>query len=182
MRAPWRSRVRRSLQVQKIDLDPLADRREVRALAGLVFAAGTEDRGVQVADGLGGELAAGVALVADQGHSPPWRRARPAGSVRPRARRVWGSTAPARGGCRPARRSRAAGTPRRTGNGWRSSHSRARDRAEAGGPARLTVSRLRAHSTGVRVDQQQIVLEPRALAGEHAHQPLQASPPAGGGA
>jgi hypothetical protein len=48
-------------------LDALADRREMGALAGLVFAAGSDDRGVQVAD-LIGELASGVALIADQGH------------------------------------------------------------------------------------------------------------------
>ena len=34
-------------------LDPLADRREVRASAGLVLAPGPEDRCVHVADGLG---------------------------------------------------------------------------------------------------------------------------------
>jgi hypothetical protein len=49
-------------------LDALADRREVRSLAGLVFAVRSEDRGVQFAD-FGCELASGVALVADQGHS-----------------------------------------------------------------------------------------------------------------
>src|SRR5580704_16082167 len=39
-------------------LDALADRREMWSSAGLVFAAGPEDRGVQVA-GLVGELASG---------------------------------------------------------------------------------------------------------------------------
>src|SRR3954447_22678251 len=47
-------------------LDTLAQRREVRSLAGLVFAAGTDDRGVQVG-GVRAEVAAGVALVADDG-------------------------------------------------------------------------------------------------------------------
>ena len=57
-----------SLQVQKM----LSMRWRIGARcgpsAGLVFAAGSDDRGVQVAD-LVGELAAGVALIADQGHS-----------------------------------------------------------------------------------------------------------------
>src|ERR1700679_75529 len=47
-------------------LDPLADRGEVWSSAGLVFAARTDDRGVEFA-GLGGELFAGVALVGDHG-------------------------------------------------------------------------------------------------------------------
>src|SRR5579862_1665091 len=47
-------------------LDALADRREMGSFAGLVFAAGTHDRGVQRAD-LERELAAGVALVAQEG-------------------------------------------------------------------------------------------------------------------
>ena len=45
--------------------DALADRCEMRALPGFVFAAGSDDRGVALADA-GGELAAGVALVAEQ--------------------------------------------------------------------------------------------------------------------
>lgn len=49
-------------------LDPLADRREVWPLAGLVFSAGTHDRGLQVA-GRFRELFAGVALVGDHGLS-----------------------------------------------------------------------------------------------------------------
>ena len=48
-------------------LDALADRREVWAPAGLVFAAGSEDRGVHVVDGLG-ECFPGIALVTNQGH------------------------------------------------------------------------------------------------------------------
>src|SRR4051812_612557 len=47
-------------------LDALAQRGEVRSLAGLVFAAGTDDRGVQFG-GVSAEVAAGVALVADDG-------------------------------------------------------------------------------------------------------------------
>src|ERR1700688_965150 len=43
-------------------LDPLPDWREVGALSGLVFAAGPDDRGVELADRVG-ELAAGVTLV-----------------------------------------------------------------------------------------------------------------------
>jgi len=46
-------------------LDPLADRREVGPVAGLVFAAGAHDRRVALADRLF-ELAAGVAFVAEQ--------------------------------------------------------------------------------------------------------------------
>ena len=45
-------------------LDPLPDRGEVRAVSGFVFAAGTDDRGVEVGGELF-ELAAGVAFVAD---------------------------------------------------------------------------------------------------------------------
>src|SRR6266496_4663995 len=44
--------------------DALADRGEVRSLAGFVAAAGSDDRGLQLAHGVG-ELAAGVALVAE---------------------------------------------------------------------------------------------------------------------
>src|SRR4030088_3529375 len=46
-------------------LDPLADRCEVEAGPGFVFAGWADERGVEVADGLG-ELTAGVALVAEQ--------------------------------------------------------------------------------------------------------------------
>src|ERR1700735_4775899 len=46
-------------------LDALADRREVWATAGLVFAAGSQDRGVHVVEA-SGELASCVALIADQ--------------------------------------------------------------------------------------------------------------------
>src|SRR3984893_8527572 len=45
-------------------LDPLADRGEVWPLARLVFAPGTDDRGVESGDFLG-EVAAGVAFVAE---------------------------------------------------------------------------------------------------------------------
>src|ERR1700685_1484675 len=44
--------------------DPLPDRGAVWALSGLVFAAGSDDGGVEVADAVG-EVAAGVALVAE---------------------------------------------------------------------------------------------------------------------
>ena len=53
-------------------LDPLPDRGEVRALPALVFAAGTDDRGVEVPDRLG-EVAAGVAFVCErecEAHQP----------------------------------------------------------------------------------------------------------------
>src|SRR5215210_6813602 len=43
----------RVLAGPKDALDALADRREVRPVAGLVAAAGTHDRGVELADGLG---------------------------------------------------------------------------------------------------------------------------------
>src|ERR671922_263846 len=46
-------------------LDALADRRQMRAGAGFVLAARSDDRGAALADG-GGELAPGVALVAQQ--------------------------------------------------------------------------------------------------------------------
>ena len=46
--------------------DPLADRRQMRPLSGFVFAAGPADGGVEVGGGVF-ELAAGVALVTDDG-------------------------------------------------------------------------------------------------------------------
>ncbi len=45
-------------------LDPLADRREVRAVAGFVAAAGAQDRGIELLDS-GEEFAASVVLIAD---------------------------------------------------------------------------------------------------------------------
>src|SRR5437660_2210867 len=45
--------------------DPLSNRGEVRPLAGLVFSSGADDGGVEFGDLLG-ELAAGVAFVAEQ--------------------------------------------------------------------------------------------------------------------
>jgi hypothetical protein len=48
-------------------LDALADRCQVRAVAGLVFAAWPDERGAAFGNG-GGELAAGVALIAEQDH------------------------------------------------------------------------------------------------------------------
>src|SRR3954466_11903575 len=50
-------------------LDALAQRGEMRSLAALVFAARANDRGVK-AGGVGAEVAAGVALVADDRHRP----------------------------------------------------------------------------------------------------------------
>src|SRR5665213_3706950 len=50
-------------------LDPLPDRREVGAAGTFVFAAGPDDRGVEVG-GLLFELAAGVAFVADHEQVP----------------------------------------------------------------------------------------------------------------
>jgi hypothetical protein len=47
----------------------LADRREVRATAGLVLSVGPEDRGSHLAC-ICGELASRVALIADHGHQP----------------------------------------------------------------------------------------------------------------
>ena len=148
VRAPWRSRVRRSLQVQKIDLDALADRREVRAVAGFVLAARADDRGVELGDGCG-ELAAGVALVADHD-----QRRRCAGSGasrargRPRARRVFGrGRARARVGCRPGRTGRAGGSPRRSGCGWRSSRSRRRRRAGCARTVSTAAARTRPGSS-----------------------------------
>src|SRR5271168_5380749 len=46
-------------------LDALADRREMRTLAGFVFAARSDERDVALSDG-GGEVSAGVALVTEQ--------------------------------------------------------------------------------------------------------------------
>jgi hypothetical protein len=64
VRAPWRSRVSRSLQVQKIDSIRCRIGARWGPLSGLVFAAGPDDRGVEFADSFG-ERAAGVALVAE---------------------------------------------------------------------------------------------------------------------
>ena len=47
-------------------LNPLADRGKVHAVSGLVGASGTHDRGIHLTDGVG-EIAAGIALIAQEG-------------------------------------------------------------------------------------------------------------------
>src|ERR1700679_2245828 len=148
-------------------LDPLADRGEVWSSPGLVFAARPDDRGVEFA-GLGGELFAGVALIADHGHCPsslcsgeqfqrdfalvelgagqsdrPWCAVWGAQGVQPETPEV-----PAVAGAVPV-----VGGVGELG---------ALDRLAAAGAL---------HRRGV--DEQQLVFDSGALAGEHAHQPLQ---------
>src|SRR5947208_14157116 len=55
----------RALAAPEDALDALTDRREVWALARLILATGSEDRGIELGDGLG-ERPPRVALVADQ--------------------------------------------------------------------------------------------------------------------
>src|SRR5487761_2641731 len=68
VRAPWRSRVRMSLQVCKDRLDPLPDRGQVRPGVGLASTGRTHD-GCPKAVHFGGELATGIGLVADEGQA-----------------------------------------------------------------------------------------------------------------
>src|SRR5271154_6052764 len=155
-----------SLAAPEDALDALADRREMWAMAGLVFAARPEDRRVHLADGLG-ECRAGIALVADQGHA-----AVAAGAQQ----QLEGDVALI-----------AFGRGHRDRSG-RTVRGEDRVQPEApeepavaaaipivgGIPERGALDRLAATRTlnRGRVDEQQIVIEARALAGEHAHQPL----------
>ena len=77
-------------------LDPLADRREVWASAGLVFAAGPEDRRVHVADRFS-ECFPGVALVADQGYRASRLVRAKSSSATSRSSRLGEATVTARG-------------------------------------------------------------------------------------
>src|SRR5674476_1087689 len=65
VRAPWRSRVSRSLQVQKIDSMRWRMGGEVRTVAGFVLAHRAHDEGAHLGDG-GREVATRVALAADE--------------------------------------------------------------------------------------------------------------------
>src|SRR5579871_3436890 len=147
-------------------LDSLADRRETRSSARFVFAARTHDRGVQFVD-LAGEVAAGVALVAQQ---------RLAAGASGASKQLKADVALVTLGRGERKRSRRA--------------VRCEDRMQAkapeepgmtGAPAVVgSVAQLRAvggfTAAGTldrrRVDEQQIILEPWALAREDSQQPL----------
>src|SRR5580698_356896 len=155
-----------SLAAPEDALYALADRREVWASAGLVFAAGSDDRGVHLAD-TGGELASRVALIADQRD-----RALPACAGEQLKRDVplitFGGSYRDRSGCP-------------VGRGQQVQPETPEEPAVAGAVAVVSgiaecraLDRLAASGALNRggVHEQQIVIEPRALAGEHAHQPL----------
>src|SRR6266536_3608618 len=148
-------------------LDPLADRREMRPVAGLVLAAWAHDRGVALADG-GGEVAAGVALVAQQRFSA----AALAAFEQYEADLAFvdlGGGELERAWCAVGREDRvqpeAPEEPRVT-----RAPAVVGGVAQGGASDRLTASR--ALDRGA-VDQQRVVIKARALAGEDAHQPLQ---------
>jgi hypothetical protein len=167
VRAPWRSRVRVPLQLQKMLSMRWRIGARCGAAAGFVLAAGPEDRGVHVADGLG-ERPAGVALVAGQSLS-----ALAAGAGQQLQRDVplvaFGGGNRDRPGCAVGREDRVQPeTPEKPGmvaavavvRGIR--QLRALDGLAASGALHRCA-----------VNEQQIVVEPGALAGEHAHQPLE---------
>src|ERR1017187_5207427 len=148
-------------------LDALADRREVWASSGLVFAPGPDYGGVHVV-GYGGEPRSGVALVADQSHS-----ALAAGA----GEQLQGHLALIAFG-------RCHGEGPR-GAVW------GKDRVQAEAPEEPAVAGAIPIVSGVSerraldglatasalhrcgIHEQQIVIEPGALAGEDLHQPLQ---------
>jgi hypothetical protein len=167
VRAPWRSRVRRSLQVQKIDSIRWADRREVRFGCAFVFAAGSEDRGVELGD-LGGELAAGVALVAEQDFAAVTAAA---------VQQYQGDVAfVGLGGCELQCSWGAVGRDDRVQPKSPEVAGMRRAPAVVGGVAqRGAFDGLAAAGALLRsgVDERQIVIEPGALTRENRHQPLQ---------
>src|SRR5579884_1939287 len=146
--------------------DSLPDRCEVRASTGFVFAAGADDRGVELVDSLS-ELAAGVALVAEE------RFAAVALTELEQFETDLALIALGRGELERARR--AVGceqcvqpeTPEEAG--MRGAVSVVGGLGERGTLHRLTAS---AALDRGRVDQEQIVPVAGALAGEHAEQPL----------
>src|ERR1700704_5311409 len=157
----------RALAAPEDRLDALTDRREVWALAGLVLATGSEDRGIELGDGLG-ERPPCVALVADQ---------RLASGSASAGQELEGDLALiafgggdrhgsgcAVGGEDPVQ----AKAPEETGMAFSVAvvggvcQGRALDRLAASGAL---------HGRGVH--EQQIVIEPGTLAGENLHQPLQ---------
>src|SRR4051794_19418114 len=148
-------------------LDPLADRREMRAAAAFVFASWAHDRGVALGDG-GGKGAAGVALVAQQ------RLAAAALAALKQDERDVALVDLGRGEFQ-----RARGAVGREDRVQPKAPEIARMRAApavVGGIAqRRALDRFAAAGALDRgaVDEQQIVLEARAVAGEDAHQPLQ---------
>src|SRR5271165_504266 len=148
-------------------LDALADRRQVRSWAGLVLAAGPEDRRVELVNGLC-ECSPGIALVADQrlatrSTGPPEQFQGDVALV------AFGGGDGHRPGCAVRREDAVqAKTPEEA--------AVAAAVAVVGGVAqRGALDGLAASGALHRggVDQQQIVVEPGALAREHAHQPLQ---------
>jgi hypothetical protein len=150
-------------------LDALAYRCEVRSTTGLVSAAGSEDRRVQLA-GLGGELASGVALVADQCH-----RAVTAAASQQLDRDLTlillGRGERERSGRPIEREDRVQPEPPEI-TGVRRRPAVVRGVRQLGAPDGLAAAGA---LHGGAVDQQQIVVESGALAGEHGYQPLERS-------
>src|SRR5450755_1123391 len=113
--------------------DALADRGQVWAVTGLVGAAGTDDHRVALGD-VGGELAAGVALVADQRHAPvtldPVQEQQPDVSLVALGRAQLQGT---RGAVRSEDGVQAHARPRSSANGWQSSRSPQRRRSRRSG-------------------------------------------------
>ena len=156
VRAPWRSRVSRSLQVQKIDSIRWRIGARCGLVAGLVFAAGRTMVAPSSATCVG-ELAAGVALVADDRSrrrcgcqraavaSATSRSWRSAPTQRDRAGRAVGRADAGAGAC-----------PRSSGGGCASSRSRRRRPA---GERRAGLERAAALDRG-RVDQHQSSWQP----------------------
>jgi len=147
--------------------DALTNRCEMRTLAGFVAATRPDDRGVQVADGLR-EGAAGVALVAEQGLA----------AVAPAAREQLQRDASLVGLGRRERDRAWCAVGREDGVQSKSPEVSAvtgtpaviRCVAQRGATDRFAALRAR---DGRAVDEQQIVVKARALAGEDAEQPLQ---------
>src|SRR5271155_4217675 len=148
-------------------LDALADRREVWAFSGLVFASGSDDRGVHRTY-LACELSPGVALIADQG-----RRALAVGA----RQELEGDLALIAFG-RGHRESSGGPVGGEDRVQPKTPEEPAVTRAipiVSGVAERRALDRLTASGALDRggVDEQQIVIEARALRGEAPHQPLQ---------
>jgi len=173
VRAPWRSSVKMSLQVWKIGLDALADRREVGAAAGLVFAAGADDRRVEVGE-LGFEVLAAEVLVAIRSASGRAVATQRATICRQTSfsSTFWRSNASARGV--PSRANRACSRKPQKKRLWHCAVAVVGGVGEcvreARGPA--TLDRLPGRRTPRGgVHEQQLVIEAGAVAGELADQP-----------
>src|ERR671925_2419638 len=148
-------------------LDALADRRQMWRVAGFVLAPRAHDRGAAFADG-GGKLAAGVALVAQQ---------RLAAAASAAVKQDEGDVAlvDLRGGQLERARGAVGGEDRVQPEAPEVARVRAAPAVVGRVGERRAFDRLATSRAlhGGAVDQQQIVLKARALAGEDPHQPLQ---------